>query len=75
MTKPIFLVGLQSSATHEDINDAAISLKKLDKDYYVIVHIGKTEHIEFQCFFEKDFDEIKYEEVKQIVRDSLKHAP
>lgn len=79
MIKPIFLVGipmLNETNTEEDQRNAHNLQKSLEQEldqYYPLVYMqsGSSE-ISFKCFFEKDFDKIKFEELKQIVLGTFK---
>ncbi len=72
MTKPIFLVGLPQMASREQIEDVQKNLEQKLEQYYPLVYQTNRNEIDFKCFFEKDFDEVKYEDLKQIVRDAVK---
>lgn len=72
MTKPIFLVGLPQMASIEQIEEVQKNLERKIEQYYPLVYQTNGNEIDFKCFFEKDFDEVKYEELKQIVRDAVK---
>jgi len=37
------------------------------KDYYVFVINSNASDWAFECFYEKDFNEVKYEELKQQI--------
>ena len=74
MTKPIFLVGLPQMASREQIEDVQKNLEQKLEQYYPLVYQTNRNEIDFKCFFEKDFDEVKYEDLKQIVRDAVKQA-
>jgi hypothetical protein len=39
--------------------------------YYVLVYKTNEEEIQFKCFYEKDFNDVKFEELKQTVKDML----
>ena len=73
MTKPIFLVGLPALATTEELYFHQSKLNEKLKQYYVLVHQTNGEELTFKCFYEKDFDQVKFEELKQIVNDSIKN--
>lgn len=74
MTKPIFLVGFPKGSNVSDIEIAEKVLNKSIEQYYPIVYISKSEDYVFQCFYEKDFNEVKFEELKQIIRDAVSHG-
>lgn len=70
MPKPIFLVGLPMSRTdHHQYERVALELTKKLMDYHVLVYPTIEVEPQYKCFYEKDFDEVKFEELKQIVRE------
>ena len=71
MTKPIFLVGLPKGALVEEIEETQKNLESKLDGYYALVYLTNESEIKFKCFFEKDFDNIKFEELKQIVKEGL----
>lgn len=72
MTKPIFLVGLPQMASREQVEEVQKNLERKLKQYYPLVYLTNGSDIDFKCFFEKDFDEVKFEELKEIVRNAVK---
>lgn len=72
MTKPIFLVGIPNPENIELIARLQENLEKKLEQYYPLVYTTKGSEMEFKCFFEKDFDEVKFEELKEIVRNAVK---
>jgi hypothetical protein len=70
MAKPIFLVALPHEAA-DKIQDIQKSLENQLTDYYPLIYIHNKDEIEFRAVYEKDFDEIKFEELKEIVRGSV----
>jgi hypothetical protein len=71
MAKPIFLVGLPKYAPEEVFSAFQKSLENKMPEYYVIFYYTNSTEVEFKCFFEKDFDDVKFEELKKIVIDNL----
>lgn len=70
MAKPIFLVALP----YKDIpviQDIQKNLEQQLTDYHTLIYIHNKEDIEFRAIYEKDFDEVKFEELKEIVRGSV----
>ena len=67
MAKPIFLVAIpyEGFKNFEDIQER---IEEQLTDYHVLVYFHNKEDIEFHALYEKDFNEIKFEELKQIVR-------
>ena len=70
--KPILFVRLPRQAHQESLHITRETLKKDLKDYHTLVTIGTDNNeVEMEVFFEKDFNEVKYEELKSIIK---KHA-
>ena len=75
MAKPIFLVELPISTNEEEVIGIQSMLESKMTDYYCIVYISRSSYdIDFKVFYEKDFDEIKYEELKEMVRSNLNNG-
>ncbi len=75
MAKPIFLVELPISTDKEEVIGIQSMLESKMTDYYCIVYISRSSYdIDFKVFYEKDFDEIKYEELKEMVRSNLNNG-
>ena len=76
MAKPIFLVKVPSEITSvcdaEYVDNIQKVLEKKFTDYHVLVVGANVEEFEFKCFFEKDFGEIEFEELKSIVSEQFK---
>ena len=71
MIKPIFLVGVPRNMDYEQVLNAQVELERQLDGYYSLVYQTNQDEIKFQCFYEKDFDEVKFEELKQIVKENL----
>lgn len=71
MTKPIFLVGLPNMVSMEEVESFQKSLEHKLEGYYTLVYNTNESEIQFKCFYEKDFDDVKFEELKQIVKGTL----
>jgi hypothetical protein len=69
MTKPIFIVGLPANTSDYAVEHTKEHLDAQLTGYYILVHTHQGEEAEFDCFYEKDFNEVKYEELKQIVKE------
>jgi len=74
MTKPIFLVGLPSELDIKQFETIQTLLENKLIEYYVIVYRTNESEIQFKCFYKKDFDDIKFEELKAIVKNELKKS-
>lgn len=68
MAKPIFLVALPSYESFKTVEDIQKKIEGHLIDYHVLVYMHNKEDLEFHALYEKDFDEVKFEELKQIVR-------
>lgn len=71
--KPIFFVGLPNTTNLADLSRICNDLEKSMTDYHVMVF--KQHHsceIEFNVFYEKDFNHVRYEELKAIVEEQVK---
>ena len=70
--KPIFIVNIPSYFTSEDMKDIDHKLREKLTDYHVLVVRKDVENIGVECFYEKDFTHIKFEELKEIVKNKTK---
>lgn len=76
MAKPIFTAGIPScvvdsgSISLHEIQDALD--KKFGSDYFVFVYPASGDDFEFEVFYEKDFNEVKYEEFKKFILNKTK---
>ena len=59
-------------ASREQIEDVQKNLERKLEQYYLLVYQTNGSEIDFKCFFEKDFNEVKFEELKEIVRNAVK---
>ncbi len=66
MAKPIFLVAIPYEAA-QNVQYIQNKLEQQLTDYYPIIYLHNKDEIEFRAVYEKDFDEVKFEELKQIV--------
>jgi hypothetical protein len=72
MIKPIFTIGIPAC---QETCSLELLQKKIQKnfiDYNILVYICNGNHVKFKAFYEKDFNEVKFEELKQIVKRQLK---
>lgn len=72
MAKPIFIIDVPVEVPPKNLIKLSNQITELLTDYHVLVVTSSTEEIKFSCFYEKDMTEIKFEELKQLVRDKLK---
>lgn len=71
MVKPIFLVGVPFMGDNENFERLSSKFASKLIDYYVIFYQHNKNEYEFRVFYEKDFDEVKFEELKEIVKSSM----
>lgn len=74
--KPIFLAGIPFNGDAKDLiklEGIASSFKsKIGDEYHVLVYTTGLSEPTFQVFYEKDFNEVKYEELKAIITGLVK---
>ncbi len=74
MIKPIFCVGIPNVDSEELDKIGENLIETLEKDYYVLVYPvddNQNNGIRFNCFYEKDFSETNYEELKEFVKQQI----
>lgn len=71
MTKPIFTVGIPDGITKKELEEIQSQITKTLSDYYVLVYVFHKNDPEFNAYYEKDFNEVKFEELKEIIRKNL----
>jgi hypothetical protein len=73
MAKPIFIVGLPLDQRIKRDESQKSLEDKIGEDYYCLAYVDSNlKEPKFQVFYEKDFNEVKYEELKKIIEDALK---
>ena len=71
--KPIVTVALPSNVNLEELHNIKGRIGNQLTDYHVLVYQSfSSKEVEIKVFYEKDFNEVKYEELKQIIKDSVK---
>ena len=72
--KPIFIVimPLGSENDLEMVRETQKRIESIMPDYHVLVFMEDREDVKFEAFYEKDFNKVKFEELKRIVTDSMK---
>lgn len=74
MAKPILVITISKGESKQSATDIKRIVKKtVDNEYHVIVVSVDIEQApKFEVFYEKDFNEVKYEELKSIIINKLK---
>jgi len=71
--KPIVIVKIGLLSNTEENKKLTDMLEDRFEGYHVLVcFVGNLPEPEFQVFYEKDFNHVKFEELKQIVKDNYK---
>jgi hypothetical protein len=72
MPKPIFLIGVPNDIrSEEQVHNIRKAIERKIKDYHVLVYTSNTSEFDFKCFYEKDFDNVRFEELKEIVKQTI----
>ncbi len=73
MTKPIFIVEAPVMRTNEEfVNVQKVLENKLNDDYYVLMVQTNGDDFNFKVFYDKDFTEINYDELKKLINEKIK---
>ena len=73
MAKPIFLMGINRGGVTEEIcKTIQKQLEEKLPDYHTFVYFTNSNEIEFKCFYEKDFEEINFEQLNKIITEQFK---
>jgi len=69
--KPIFAIGLPNITEEnlDSMHQIQSKLGKSFKDYHVLTYANSGEVFKFDCFYLKDFNQVKYEELKNIIKE------
>ena len=67
MAKPIFLVALPYLASPDQIECIQQSLSNRLTDYHTIVYTHDKDETEFRAIYEKDFDKVEFQELKDLI--------
>lgn len=65
MAKPIFLIGAKNPEKLGNVIDGKIT------DYHVLVYPIRHNGYEFNVFYEKDFTDIKFAELKEFINQAM----
>lgn len=79
MAKPIVFIQLSdqeidSMGKQLQVESLANALKEIKKEYFVLLSdSGGGDNNKMQVFYEKDFNDVKYEELKSIIENATKN--
>lgn len=72
MAKPIITIGIpDTNPDFQDYEEIQQNLAEKLNEYHVLIHTTFKEEVQFNCFYEKDFNEVKYDELKEIIKESI----
>jgi|688.fasta_scaffold241767_3 hypothetical protein len=70
MPKPILVITIPQIPTQEYLDQMNRDLRQgTENEYHVIIILGKEVNVE--VFYEKDFNQVKFDELKQIIEYKL----
>tara|TARA_R110000737_G_scaffold295887_2_gene302527 strand:- start:44 stop:262 length:219 start_codon:yes stop_codon:yes gene_type:complete len=72
MAKPIFIVESPMMQTQEEFAKIEEVLKNKLNDYHLLMVQANVDDFNFKVFYEKDFTEIKYDELRKLIKEKLK---
>jgi hypothetical protein len=71
-SKPIFIVQVPFNMPKEVINDTSKILSERMQDYHVLVFYTSVQEIEFTAFYAKDFIEVDFNNLKEMILNQIK---
>jgi hypothetical protein len=70
MPKPILVITIPQIPTEEYLDQMNRDLRQgTENEYHVLIILGKE--VKVEVFYEKDFNEVKFDELKQIIESKL----
>ena len=72
MAKPIFIVEAPMMQTREEFANTQKVLEEKLNDYHVLIVQTNVDDFNFKVFYDKDFTEINYDELKKLIKEKLK---
>lgn len=73
MAKPIIIIGVPNNLPHYEYEEVEESLGVLKDEYYIIVYPRNDTETTFEVFYEKDFNHVKFEELKEIIKSKIEN--
>ena len=70
--KPILIINLPNSMAGEGFDDYCKGVVQSVPDYHIFFVVNEQQSVTFQCFYEKDFNHVKYEELKELIKNKFK---
>ncbi len=72
MAKPIFVVETPMMQTQEEFVNTQKVLENKLNDYHVLMVQANVDDFNFKVFYDKDFTEINYDELRKLIKEKLK---
>ena len=72
MAKPIFIVEAPMMQTQEEFANVQKVLENKLNDYHVLMVQMDVNDFNFKVFYDKDFTEINYDELRKLINEKLK---
>ena len=72
MAKPIFIVEAPMMQTQEEFANVQKLLENKLNDYHVLMVKMDVNDFNFKVFYDKDFTEINYDELRKLIKERLK---
>tara|TARA_X000001382_G_scaffold129932_1_gene123247 strand:+ start:38 stop:256 length:219 start_codon:yes stop_codon:yes gene_type:complete len=72
MAKPILIVEAPMMQTREEFVNTQKALEDKLNDYHVLIVPTNVDDFNFKVFYDKDFTEINYDELKKLIKEKLK---
>ena len=72
MAKPIFIVEAPMMQTQEEFAKLQKVLENKLNDYHVLMVRMDVNDFNFKVFYDKDFTEINYDELRKLINEKLK---
>lgn len=71
MAKPIFIVEAPIMQTQEEFVNTQKVLESKLNDYHVLIVQTNVDDFNFKVFYDKDFTEINYDELKKLIKEKI----
>ena len=72
MAKPIFIVEAPMMQTREEFIKTQKVLENKLNDYHVLIVQTNVDDFNFKVFYDKDFTEINYDELRELIKEKIK---
>lgn len=70
MAKPILIVKAPITFKEEELDNIEDLLQGKFDDYHILLTTNQINSFDFQVFYEKDFNHVKLEELKKLIKQN-----